>query len=86
MTDPSRVVSCSLLPSPAISLGFTILGAIFAYVKFSFFFFCPTIEVVTFCLHGWCMLDVFLLPAIVCLGDECQDLWNLCNGMHVCAD
>ena len=49
-------------------------------------FFNPTIEVVTFCLHGWCMLGVFLLLAITCLGHECQDLLNPCNGMHVCTD
>ena len=34
-------------------------------------FFNPAIEVVTFRLHGWCMLGVFLL---------------LCYGMHVCID
>ena len=33
-----------------------------------------TIEVVTFRLHGWCMLGVFLLPALTRLGHECQDL------------
>ena len=41
-----------------------------------------TIEVVTFCLHGWCMLGVFLLLAFIHLGHECQDLlslrWNAC--------
>ena len=41
-----------LLPSPATSLGFTIFGEIFAYVTI----FNPTIEVVTFCLHGCCTL------------------------------
>ena len=42
---------------PARSLGFTIFGGkIFAYVTI----FNPTIEVVTFCLHGWCMLGVFV--------------------------
>ena len=45
----------------------------------------PTIEVVTFCLHGWCMLGVFLFAGIHPLGQECQDLlsllqWNAC--MH----
>ena len=49
-------------------------------------FFNPTIEVVTFCLRGWCMLGVFLLPAFNCLGHECQDLWSPCDGMHVCTD
>ena len=48
-------------------------------------FFNPTIEVVTFHLHGWCMLRVFLLPAFTHLGHECQDLlslwWNA--SMHI---
>ena len=49
-----------LLRSPVRSLGFPILGEIFAYVTFLFIYFLnPTIEVVTFRLHGWCMLDVF---------------------------
>ena len=62
-----------LLRSPAFSLGFTILGEISAYVN-------PTIEVVTFRLRGWCMLDVFLLPAFTRLGHECQDLLSPCDG------
>ena len=37
-------------------------------------FFNPTIEVVTFHLHGWCMLGVFLLLAFTHLGHECQDV------------
>ena len=49
-------------------------------------FFNPTIEVVTFRLHGWCMLGVFLLPAFTWLGHEHQDLMSLCDGMHVCTD
>ena len=49
-------------------------------------FFNPTIEVVTFHLHGWCMLGVFLLPAFTHLGHECQDLLSPCDGMHVCTD
>ena len=49
-------------------------------------FFNPAIEVVTFCLHGWCMLGVFLLLAFTCPGHECQDLLSPCNGMHVCTD
>ena len=65
---------------PAISLGFTILGEIFAYITFSN----PTKEVVTFHLCGWCMLGVFLLLAFTHLGHECQDILSLCNGMHVC--
>ena len=71
-----------LLRSQAISQGFNILGKIFAYVTV----FNPTIEVVTFCLHGWCMLDVFLLQAFTHLGHECQDLLGPCDWMHVCTD
>ena len=41
----------------------------------------PTIEVVTFRLHGWCMLGVFLLPAFTHLGHECQDRLSPCDGM-----
>ena len=37
-------------------------------------FFNPTIKVVTFCLRGWCVLGVFLLPAFTRLGHERQDL------------
>ena len=46
---------------PAISLRFTILGEICAYV--TVFFFHPTVEVVTFCLRGWCMLVMFFFIA-----------------------
>ena len=46
----------------------------------------PTIKVVTFRLHGWCMLGVFLLPAFTHLGHERRDLLSLCDEMHVCAD
>ena len=49
-----------LLRSPAISLGFTIMGAIFVYVTV----FNPTVEVVTFRLRGWCMLGVFFVAGI----------------------
>ena len=49
-------------------------------------FFNPTIEVVTFCLRGWCMLGVFLLLAFTRLGHECQDLLSLCNRIHVCTN
>ena len=42
---------------PALSLGFIIFGEIFVYVTI---FFYPIIEVVTFCLCGWCMLGVFV--------------------------
>ena len=37
-------------------------------------FFNPTIEVVPFHLHGWCMVGVFLLPALTCLEHEYQHL------------
>ena len=68
-----------LLRSPAISLRFTILGEIFAYVTV----FNPTIEVVTFRLCGWCMLGVILLLAFTHPGHECQDLFCLCDEMVV---
>ena len=45
-----------------------------------------TTEVITFCLHGWCMLGMFLLLAFTRLGHEFQDLMSLCNGMHACLD
>ena len=70
-----------LLHSPAVSLGYTVLGEIFTYVTV---FFNPTIEVVTFHLRGWCMLGVFW--AFTRLGHECQDFFSLCNGVHVCID
>ena len=31
------------------------------------------------------MLGVFLLSAFPHLGQECQDLLSVCNGMHTCA-
>ena len=37
-------------------------------------FFNPIMEVVTLRLRGWCMLDVFLLLAFICLRHECWDL------------
>ena len=46
----------------------------------------PTIEVVTFCLHGWCMLGVFLLSAFTNQWHECQDLLSPWDGMLVCTD
>ena len=52
-----RITFLLLLHFPAMSLGFTILGEIFAYVAI----FNPTIGVVTVRLCEWCMLDVFLL-------------------------
>ena len=83
-----HIIKYQIIPScssvfPAISLGFTILGAIFAYVPLKKN---STIEVVTFCLCGWCMLGVFLLLAFTHLRYECQDLWSLCDGMLVCID
>ena len=72
-----------LLRYPAMSLGFTILGEIFAYVTV---FVNLTIEVVTFHLRGWCMLGVFLLQALTHLRHECQDFFNPCDGMHVRTD
>ena len=97
-----------LLRSPAMSLGFTFRGEIFAHVTVWFFFFLfvcfflffvgfflllllllgflflfcfvfvcfvvvfflgggvnPTIELVTFCFRGWCMLGVFLVAGIL---------------------
>ena len=49
-------------------------------------FFNATIKVVTFRLRGWCVLDVFLLPAFTRLGHERQDLLSPCDEMHVCTD
>ena len=73
--------------SRAISLRFTTLGETFAYkTAFFFFFFNPTIEVVTFHLRGWCTLGVFLLLTLTRLGHECQDLLSPCNGMHMSTD
>ena len=63
--------------------GSPLLGEIFAYVTV---FFNPTIKVVTYCLRGWCVLGVFLLPAFTRLGHERQDLLSPCDEMHVCTD
>ena len=67
-------------------MGFTILGEIFAYVTVCDRFLNPTIEIVRICLRGWCMLGVFLLPAFTHLGHEHQDLFSLCDGIHVFTD
>ena len=89
MTQEHRIsqtlsVKLLLLRFPARCLGFTISGEIFAYVAV---FSCnPTIEVVTLRLCGWCMLDVFFLPAVTCPGHERQDLLSPCDGMHMCTD
>ena len=64
-------------------LGFTTLGEICIPV---FVFSKLHTEAVTFCLHGWCMLGVFLLLAFTRLGHECQDPMSPCDGMHVCTD
>ena len=77
-----RAISSCSSAFLAISLGFTILGEIFAYVTI----FHPTTEVATFCLCGWCMLGVLLLLAFTHLGHECQDLLSPCNGMLVRTD
>ena len=71
------------LRSPAISLGFTTFWVRFLRMSP---FFSPTVKVVTFRLRGWCVLDVFLLPAFTRLGHERQDLLSPCDEMHVCAD
>ena len=51
-----------------------------------FFFFVLIIEEVTFPLHGWCMMGVFMEPAFIRLGHELQDLLSPCDGMHVSTD
>ena len=76
------IVGSSSSVFPAISLGFTSYGEIFAYVTV----FNPIIEVVTFRLRGWCMLGVFLLLAFTHLGHECEDLLKPSVEMHVCTD
>ena len=54
------------------------------FVCFCFFY--VNIEVVTFRLHGWCMLGVFSLPVFTRLGHECQNRFSPCDAMHVCTD
>ena len=44
------------------------------------------IEIDTFRLRRWFMLDVFLLLALIPEGHEYQDLQSECDGMHVCTD
>ena len=56
----------------ASSLGFTIFN--------------PTMEVVTFCVHGWVHVGCVFVGAIHPSRIECQDLSSLCDGMHVCTD
>ena len=77
----ANVFSSSLI-LPTTSQGFTTWLVRFLHM---WQFFNPIIEVVTFCLHGWNMLGVLLLPAFTCFGHECQDLlspynWN--NGVR----
>ena len=78
ITSPSSSSSSFVF----LSLGFTIFGEFLHMWPF----FNPTIEVVIFCLHGWCTLGVRLLPAFTHLGHECQNLLSPCDGMHVCTD
>ena len=67
-----------LLPAfPSYISGVHHFGEIFAHMT------AFTIEIVTFCPHGWCMLDMFLLPAFTHLGHECQDLLS---PYDVCTD
>ena len=82
-SDSCHGHSSSFSAFPARSLGFTI-----SLVRFLCMcpFFDPTIEAITFFLPGWCLLGVFLLPAFICLGHECQDLLSLCDGMPACTD
>ena len=73
--------------TPAVSLGFTILGENFAYVTFFIYFFCnPTVQIVIFRLRGWCMLGVSLFPPFTRLRHECRDLLSPCDGKDVCTD
>ena len=68
-----------LLCSPPRSLGFTILGEIFAYV--TVFLILP-IEIVTFRLSGWCMLVVFfsgIRPSRTWASGSFESMrWNAC--------
>ena len=58
---------------PAISLGFTSFGESFPYDRCLF-----QPKIVTFHLHGWCVLGVFLLPVLTCLGCFESMRWNAC--------
>ena len=40
------------------------------------------IQVVRFWLQVWCILCVFLLQALSCVGHEHQDSWRLCDGVN----
>ena len=73
------LISSSSSAFPAISLGFTILGEIFAYVTVCLFVcFLSNHRCSHIRLRGWCMLGVFLL------GHECQGLLSPSDGIHVC--
>ena len=71
--------------SPSSAFPSYISGSPF-WVRFlrMWLFFNPAIEVVTFHLHGWCMLGVFCCWHSQ--GHVCQDLLSLCDGMYVCTD
>ena len=73
---------CVLLLCSQLCL--TIFGEIFAYVIV--FFFISPIEVVTFCLHGRCVLGVFSLPAFTRRGHERLDLLSPSDGMRMYTD
>ena len=69
-----------LLHSPAISLGFTILGEILAYVTV----FNPTMEVVTFRLRGWVSAESWLpCQMLGIIGSELNQISDLQNGTPV---
>ena len=70
---------------PALSLGFTILGEIFAYVSFCCCFF-QSKNRGSHILTGWYLLGVFLFLAFTGLGHKCQDHLSLWGGVHVCLD
>ena len=83
-TSATEVFRTFFLCVPQLYLwGSPLLGEIFVYVTL---FFNPTIKVITFCLCGWCVLGVFLLPEFTHVGHERQDLLSLCDEMHVCTD
>ena len=70
--EKRKKFSSSSCASLAMSLGW-----VFSRIRlffFIFFFFTPTIEVVTFHLRGWCMLGVFLSPAFTRLGHEMMNV------------
>ena len=84
------VICCCYMSSSSSSSVFpcNISGVHHFWVRFlrMWPFFNPTIKVVTFRLHGWCVLSVFLLPAFTRLEHKRQELLSPCNKMHVCTD